>query len=97
MPLIQSKFFNKWNSLTIFLKLVSIHGLKKVKILNDKLVSIGDTKAIKNFYWIRDVKRNSIKAKFNDNNKFYETNKYLDLCYDYPELFLGFQWLMKAR
>jgi len=33
-------------------------------------------------------------------NKIYETNNYnnyLDLCYDYSELSLGFQWLMKAR
>jgi len=39
-------------------------------ILNDKLISKGDTNAIKDFYRIRDVKRNSIKAEFYDNNKF---------------------------
>jgi len=32
---------------------------------------------LKDFFWIRDVKRNFIKAEFYSNNKFYETNKYL--------------------
>jgi len=39
---------------------------------------IGNVKAIKEFYWKRDVKKNSIKAKFYDENKSYkETADYL--------------------
>ena len=103
--LIQTRCFNKWKSSNCIISYL-VNNIPKTrkhtwtkesKILNDKLVSKGDTNAIKDFYWVRDVKRNSIKAEFYDNNKFYETNNYLDLCYDYPELSLGFQWLMKAR
>ena len=103
--LIQKKCFNKWKSSKCIISYL-VNNIPKTrkhtwtkesKILNNKLNKIGDTNAIKDFYWKRDVKRKSIKAEFYDNHSFYETNKYLDLCYDYPELSLGFQWLMKAR
>ena len=71
--------------------------VKESEILNDKLNRIGNIKAIREFYWNRDVKKYSIKAQFYDDNKFEETADYLKLCYDYPELSLGFQWLLKAR
>jgi len=44
-----------------------------------------------------DVKRKSIKAEFYDKQVFITTNKFMDLCYDYLELSLGFQGILKAR
>jgi len=45
----------------------------------------------------KDVKRNSIKAEFYDKQNFIATNKFMDLCYDYTELSLGFQGILKVR
>jgi len=38
--------------------------VKESVFLNDKLNRIGNFKAIREFYWNRDVKKYSIKAKF---------------------------------
>ncbi|OUM68878.1 hypothetical protein PIROE2DRAFT_3408 [Piromyces sp. E2] len=39
----------------------------------------------------------SIKAEWYDKYELEKTNEYLKLCYDYSELSLSFQWLMKAH
>jgi len=101
----QVKCFNKWKSSNcIILSLVNNvpkirkhTWTKQIKILNGKLQKVGDTNAIIKFYWERDVKRKSIKAEFYNKQNFIATNKYMDLCYDYPELSLGFQGILKAR
>ncbi len=63
---------------------------KESNTLNNIIKKIGGIKAIKDFYWKRDVKRKFIKAEFYDNNKLLEANKYLDLCYNFPSYFLVF-------
>jgi len=101
----QVKCFNKWKSSNCIIsslvnnvpKFRKHTWTKQSKILNGKLQKIGDTNAIINFYWERDVKRKSIKAEFYDKQNFIATNKFMDLCYDYPELSLGFQGVLKAR
>ena len=103
--LMQTRCFNKWKSSNCIIsslvnnvpKIRKHTWTKQSKILNGKLQKIGDTNAIINFYWERDVKRKSIKAEFYDNQNFNATNKFMDLCYDYPELSLGFQGILKAR
>ena len=48
------------------------------------------------FNW-KEIKRKSIKAELYKKQNFNATNKFMDLCYDYPELSLGFQGILKAR
>ena len=104
--LAQVKCFNKWkNSNCIISNLVNNipktrkhTWTKESKILKGKLEKRGDTtQAIKNFYWNRDLKQKSIKAKFYDDNKFEETSDFMKLCYEYPNLSYGFNWLLRAR
>ena len=47
--------------------------------------------------WESDVKRKSIQSEFYDKQNFIATNKFMDLCYSYQELSLGFQGILKAR
>jgi len=54
-------------------------------------------KKIKDFYWKRDMKINSIKAEFYDKNKFEETSKFIKFCYEYPDLSYSFYWILRAR
>ena len=103
----QAKCFNKWKSSNCIISYLvnSQTGVRKhtwvkeSKILHDKkLPKRGkNIKEIKDFYWKRDLKKKLVKAEYYDVQKFYKTKDYLNLCYDYPELSLGFQWLMKAR
>ena len=101
----QTRCFNKWKSSNCIISSLVTNvpktrkhtWTKQSKILNGKLQKIGDTNAIINFYWERDVKRKSIKAEFYDKQNFIATNKFMNLCYDYPELSLGFQGIFKAH
>jgi len=63
---------------------------KENKILADKLDKFPSKKAIKNFYWDRDMARKSIKAKAYKKNKFEKTRDYLKLNFKYPEISNGF-------
>jgi len=104
--LAQVKCFDKWkNSNCIISSLVNNipksrkhPWTKESRTLKYKLSKRGNnSKAIKNFYWNRDMKMKSIKAKFYDDNKFEETTEYMKLCYEYPNLAYGFNWLLRAR
>jgi hypothetical protein len=52
---------------------------------------------IKDIYWKRNMKINSIKAEFYDKNRFEETSDFIKFCYEYPDLSYGFYWLLRAR
>jgi len=69
---------------------------KQSEILNGKLQNILYTNAVINFYWRRDIKRKSINAAFYDKQIFNATNIFMELCYYYLELFLGFKGILKA-
>ena len=102
----QVKCFDKWkNSNCIISYLVNnipksrkYTWTKESRTLKRKLEKRGNNdNKIKDFYWKRDMKINSIKAEFYDKNKFEETSKFIKLCYDYPDLSYGFYWLLRAR
>jgi len=65
------------------------------RTLVGKLNKQGNDGDIKSFYW-EDLKKNSIKAKSYEDNNFEKTSEYLKLCYEYPEYFCDFYWLLKA-
>ncbi|ORX54320.1 hypothetical protein BCR36DRAFT_441226, partial [Piromyces finnis] len=102
--LAQVRCFNKWkNSNCIISYLVNYipkfrkyTWCKSSRTLDKKLKKHGDVKAVKNFYW-KDLKGNSIKAQYYNDNKFIETKDFIKLCYEYPEFAYGFYWLLKAR
>jgi len=70
--LCQQKCYNKWKSSNYIIsnlvnkrtKTRTHPWVKESETLIDKLNKIGNIKAIREFYWNRDVKKNSIKAKF---------------------------------
>jgi len=102
----QVKCFEKWkdsNCIISYLvnnipKSRKYTWTKESRTLKRKLEKIGrNDNVIKNFYWKRDMKINSIKAEFYDENKFEETSDFIKLCYEYPELSYGFYWLLRAR
>jgi len=102
----QVKCFDKWkNSNCIISYLVNnipksrkYTWTKESRTLKRKLEKRGNNdNKIKDFYWKRDMKINSIKAEFYDKNKFEETSKFIKLCYEYPDLSYGFYWLLRAR
>jgi len=71
---------------------------KESTTLKRKLEKRGNNdNKIKDFYWKRDMKINSIKAEFYDKNRFEETTNLIKLCYKYPDLSYGFYWLLRAR
>ena len=61
---------------------------------NHKLES---EKAIKEYYWNRDICSDGIKAKRYKKNKFEVTREYYKLGLKYPQYTRGFHWLLKAR
>ena len=80
--------------------LKNTHGQKKKKkgVLNveRKLDKRGNnSREIKNFYWKRDVKLNSIKAEYYGMKKLEEISNFINLCYEYLYLSYGFYWLLK--
>jgi hypothetical protein len=102
----QVKCFEKWkdsNCIISYLvnniqKSRKYTWTKESRTLKRKLEKRGSNdNVIKNFYWKRDMKINSIKAEFYDENKFEETSDFIKLCYEYPELSYGFYWLLRAR
>ncbi len=102
----QVRCFDKWkNSNCIISSLVNnipksrkYSWTKESRTLKGKLSKRGnDIQSIKNFYWTRDMKKKSIKAKFYEENKLEETSNYMKLCYEYPNLSYGFNWLLRAR
>jgi len=71
---------------------------KESRTLKRKLEKRGNNdNKIKDFYWKRDMKINSIKAEFYDKNKFEETSNFIKLCYEYPDLSYDFYWLLRTR
>jgi len=75
-----------------------MHGIKKVKILADKLDKFpSKKKAIENFYWDRDMAGKSIKAKAYKKNKFEKRRDYLKLIFKYPEFIIGFRRVHRGR
>jgi len=71
---------------------------KKKGVLNveRKLDKRGNnSREIKNFYWKRDVKLNSIKAEYYGMKKLEEISNFINLCYEYLYLSYGFYWLLK--
>jgi len=102
--LAQVRCFNKWkDSNCIISCLVNEPSksnwytwTKSSSILKNKLSKFENEKAIKNHYW-NDMKKKSIKASSYEKNNFEETIDFLKLCYDYPDLYYGFYWLLKAR
>ena len=104
--LAQVKRFNKWSNSNCIIsylvnnipKLRKYTWTKESRTLKGKLSKRGnDVQEIKNFYWTRDLKMKSIKAKFYDNNKLEETSDFIKLCYEFPNLSYGFYWLLRAR
>ena len=102
----QVKCFDKWkdsNYIISYLvnnipKTRKYTWTKESRTLKRKLEKRGNNNnKIKNFYWKRDIKINSIKVEFYDKNKFEETSKFLKLCYEYSDLSYGFYWLLRAR
>jgi len=102
----QVKCFDKWkdsNCIISYLvnnipKSRKYTWTKESRTLKRKLEKRGNNNnKIKDFYWKRDMKINSIKAEFYDKNKFEETSKFVKLCYEYPDLSYGFYWLLRAR
>ncbi len=104
--LAQVKCFDKWkNSNCIISSLVNSipksrkhPWTKESRTLKNKLSKRGNNpKAIKNFYWNRDMKMKSIKTKFYDESKFEGTSEYMKLCYKYSNFAYGFNWLLRAH
>jgi len=102
----QVKYFDKWkdsNCIISYLvnnipKSRKYTWTKESRTLKRKLEKRGNNdNKIKDFYWKRDMKINSIKAEFYDKNRFEETSNFIKLCYEYPDLSYGFYWLLKAR
>jgi len=103
---LKSKCFDKWkdsNCIISYLvnnipKSRKYTWTKESRTLKRKLEKRGNNdNKIKDFYWKRDMKINSIKAKFYDKNRFEETSNFIKLCYEYPDLSYGFYWLLRAR
>jgi hypothetical protein len=95
----QVKCFEKWEDSNCIISYLVNNILKSRKYtwtkesrtLKRNLEKRGSNdNIIKNFYWKRDMKINSIKAEFYDENKFEETSDFIKLCYEYPELSYGF-------
>ena len=102
--LAQDRCFNKWKNsnciIAFFVKNPSkrrrFTWAKSCLILHTKLSKHEDKIAIIKFYW-KDMKNKSIKAEVYDDNDFENTNNFLKLCYEYPDYYYGFYWLLKAR
>jgi len=82
----QVKCFDKWKDSNCIISYLlnnipkskkNIHGRKKVRTLKHKLEKRGNNdNKIKDFYWKRDMKINSIKAEFYDKNRFERNLKF---------------------
>ena len=102
----QVKCFDKWkdsNCIISYLvnnipKYRKYTWAKENRILKRKLEKRGNNdNRIKDFYWKGNMKINSIKAEFYDNNGFKDSSDFIKLCYGYPYLSFGFYWLLRAR
>ena len=103
--LAQVRCFNKWKNSNCFISTL-VNNIpkhrryfwsKESRTLSNKLAKYQSEKAIKEYYWNRDLLKDSIKAKNYIENRFEDTREYYKLGLDFPQYTLGFHWLLKAR